>query len=629
MAVKLGNGNWAVKEDKLLAYNDNSGLFFNKEFDFSRGTSATYVAKDGLIKTAGIQPNIVNNGDFSELGSELVTNGDFSDGSSSWVAEGGSSTWVIDNVANKISSTNFALYQNITRTVGKIYKISFDIVEYTSGALSVSLGNGVNTGFATSGSKTIYKEWDGSLERVVFRGSFIGKIDNISVKQVDPNNYWTLGSDWTVGDNKVIGDNSDTESTQQIFPDNTSRTLRIKYTLTVDSGQVAVYMSGLTKDWKTASGTYTDTITTTSKTIEFDGRNADPFSGTITDIIVQEIQTDTPRIDFTNDTKGHLLLEPSRTNSLPYSEDFTTYNDNHLSIESNTQETLSPQGIYNATKFTATNTDPYIFKSGINVTANTQTASIYVKGVGNSIGKQGRILFWYIGTAGGSNSSITFTLTSDWQRVEGSSTPTSSGTLAIRVDLPNVAEVGDESYVYGFQMEEGSYATSYIPTTGTTSTRNADVCNNSGSAQDFNSEEGVLYAEIAALADDGGFREMGLSNNTVNTRVLFSYTGTSNRVRGNVKIASSSTNFNLYYDATDVTDFIKVAVKFKSGDYALWVNGVERATNTTSDIFAVNELTHLNFTSGTGSSSAMSGKVRNLQVFTEALTDEQLEKLTS
>ena len=38
MAVKLGNGNWAVKEDKLLAYNDNSGLFFNKEFDFSSGT---------------------------------------------------------------------------------------------------------------------------------------------------------------------------------------------------------------------------------------------------------------------------------------------------------------------------------------------------------------------------------------------------------------------------------------------------------------------------------------------------------------------------------------------------------------------------------------------------------------
>ena len=173
------------------------------------------------------------------------------------------------------------------------------------------------------------------------------------------------------------------------------------------------------------------------------------------------------------------------------------------------------------------------------------------------------------------------------------------------------------------------YPTSYIPTTGATSTRNADVCNNSGSAQDFNSEEGVLYAEIASLASDGTYREMGLSDNTLNTRVVFSYTNTPNRIRGNVKIASSSTAFNLFYTTTDETDFIKVAVKFKSGDYALWVNGVERATNTTSDIFAVNELTHLNFTSGTGSSSPMFGKVRNVQVFTEALTDEQLEKLTS
>ena len=53
MAVKLGNGNWAVKEDKLLAYNDNSGLFFNKEFDFSRGSYCNfYVGKDGLIASA-------------------------------------------------------------------------------------------------------------------------------------------------------------------------------------------------------------------------------------------------------------------------------------------------------------------------------------------------------------------------------------------------------------------------------------------------------------------------------------------------------------------------------------------------------------------------------------------------
>ena len=620
MAVKLGNGNWAVKEDKLLAYNDNSGLFFNKEFDFSRGTSATYVAKDGLIKTAGIQPNIVNNGDFSELGSELVTNGDFATDSdwtkgTGWsIADGRASYDGLNGTQQIFSNTGYS------PVIGKTYKITFNVLSQGDGNNTASFGGVVfsNTNLAVD-SYEFYVTAVGTGRFGIFgRDGGVFSIDNVSVKQVDPNDYWTLGSDWTVGDNKVIGDNSDTESTQQIFPDNTSRTLRIKYTLTVDSGQVAVYMSGLTKDWKTASGTYTDTITTTSKTIEFDGRNADPFSGTITDIIVQEIQTDTPRIDFTNDTKGHLLLEPSRTNFFVYSEDFTTYNDFDLSIVV-TDNFKSTDGTQNASKFTFDGTTNSRIEKPVSTTIGNQyTFSIWLKNdniadptqvwIGNSQFVQGEYV----------------TITNEWQRF--TTTQTADGTT----EYPriNVNQVGN-IFAWGAQFEEGGYATSYIPTTGTTSTRNADVCNNSGSAQDFNSEEGVLYAEIAALADDGGFREMGLSNNTVNTRVLFSYTGTSNRVRGNVKIASSSTNFNLYYDATDVTDFIKVAVKFKSGDYALWVNGVERATNTTSDIFAVNELTHLNFTSGTGSSSAMSGKVRNLQVFTEALTDEQLEKLTS
>ena len=50
MGVRLGNGNWAVKTSKLLAYNDASGMFFNKEFDFARNSTATRVNKSGLIE---------------------------------------------------------------------------------------------------------------------------------------------------------------------------------------------------------------------------------------------------------------------------------------------------------------------------------------------------------------------------------------------------------------------------------------------------------------------------------------------------------------------------------------------------------------------------------------------------
>ena len=49
----------------------------------------------------------------------------------------------------------------------------------------------------------------------------------------------------------------------------------------------------------------------------------------------------------------------------------------------------------------------------------------------------------------------------------------------------------------GAQLEEGSYATSYIPTQGSAVTRLADVCNNGANEQVINSTEGCFYAEIA------------------------------------------------------------------------------------------------------------------------------------
>ena len=55
--------------------------------------------------------------------------------------------------------------------------------------------------------------------------------------------------------------------------------------------------------------------------------------------------------------------------------------------------------------------------------------------------------------------------------------------------------------MWGLQLEGLSYATSYIPTlTGSTETRATETATGAGSADLINSTEGVLYAEIAALA---------------------------------------------------------------------------------------------------------------------------------
>ena len=59
------------------------------------------------------------------------------------------------------------------------------------------------------------------------------------------------------------------------------------------------------------------------------------------------------------------------------------------------------------------------------------------------------------------------------------------------------------NYLYGERnLRSLSYATSYIPTlTGSTVTRATETATGAGSADLINSTEGVLYAEIAALAD--------------------------------------------------------------------------------------------------------------------------------
>jgi len=604
MAVKLGNGNWAVKEDKLLAYNDNSGLFFNKEFDFSRGTSATYVAKDGLIKTAGIQPNIVNNGDFSELGSELVTNGTFETDSdwtkgTGWsIADGRASYDGLNGTQQIFSNTGYS------PVVGKTYKITFNVLNQGDGNNTASFGGVVfsNTNLSVNSYEFYVTAISTGRFGIFGRDGGVFSIDNVSVKQVDPNDYWTLGTGWSFGDNRATS-NASTNSylNQQVYE--IGKTYKLGFEVLEGTIELrsAQYSKG-TGFYTT--GTYSIEVIPTTTSTHFYVYTGFGQSS-ITNITVQEIQTDTPRIDFTNDTKGHLLLEPSRTNLITYSEDFSQWGTVNGAVVTD-NFTTSPDGTQNAAKvvYDGTSLGRIEISTGA---SGTNTQSIYLK---TASGTQAVS----IGASSGSLTEVT--VTSEWQRF----THTGSGNYP-RVLCNDAATI----YAWGAQLESGDYSTSLIPTTGAASTRNADVCNNSGSAQDFNSEEGVLYAELSFLESSASAtNQLSLSDGSSDNRIMiYPLSNTQLGLRFN---ANGSQLVTQTVTVSSLIIYSKIAIKWGNGNYSLYQNGSEIYTQTIASTPI--GLDKLNLSSVTETSNLKS-KVRNVQVFTEALTDEQLEKLTS
>ena len=136
----------------------------------------------------------------------------------------------------------------------------------------------------------------------------------------------------------------------------------------------------------------------------------------------------------------------------------------------------------------------------------------------------------------------------------------------------------------------------------------------------INSTEGVLFVE-AATFENGADCRITLSDGTITNRVSIEWDILANTIKGFV-----GSNGNLVSPATyNQTDYNKIAIKYKENDCALWINGTEVDTDfAVSVLSGVNQLEFSNY----GGSLTFEGKVKQLQVYDTALTDEQLLQLT-
>ena len=176
------------------------------------------------------------------------------------------------------------------------------------------------------------------------------------------------------------------------------------------------------------------------------------------------------------------------------------------------------------------------------------------------------------------------------------------------------------------QAENLAFVTSFILTSGSTVTRLADQVTGAGDVNTLNSEEGVLYIEMAALFNDGTARAVTISDGTTTNRILVLYSPVSNRVEFSVRVGGVE-SMGGNNDLSDVITFNKFALKWKEDDFAFWVNGIEVFTDNLGVSFSASILTTLNFDNGSGAAN-MFAKIKDIRGYETALTDSELEALT-
>ena len=356
--------------------------------------------------------------------------------------------------------------------------------------------------------------------------------------------------------------------------------------------------------------------------------------------LIEVVSNDVPRIDYTDSADGVLLLENISTNLVTHSEDFTDSSWDLLdaTIENNSSLT-TPEGINGVQELREnSDNDDHLIKSDSTFTSSDCSFSVFAKYKGNdrniklSLGTGKYASFnlqdGYVFDVQSSTTAEIIKLSNGWYRCVINGNISASKLNIILLNDTNEVYQGDGTsgiYIWGAMLEENSVASSYISTSGSSATRQADTASGSGNSEVFNDSEGVLFAEISALANDLTNRAITISDGTSNNRFFITYYAESNALFSQI-IYNGVVQSTLIAKLTSITDSTKVLVKYKQNDFALWVNGFEFDSDESG--FTPIGLDNLSFDRGTGTLNFY-GKTKELDYYDEILTDLELETLTS
>jgi hypothetical protein len=338
------------------------------------------------------------------------------------------------------------------------------------------------------------------------------------------------------------------------------------------------------------------------------------------------------RRDYSLGSCPNLLLEPQRTNLALRSEEF----DNVIVWTSSIGGTgvlptrtansvISPSGVQNA--------DTIVFNRGAGNTINDQcvisqpitipTTGTYYFSVWMKATTSGDVGKQVLLRCGNSGTLTPFTLTANWTRFETTASVT-LGLSSFQIGSRGTITTGNSVSVdlWASQLEAGAYATSYIPTTSASVTRNADQISLSN-----------VYTNNLITAS-GGTWFLELRNNisyTSDSNVGGIFLDTASFGYTNGFILRKLTNGRLVLQKyistvgstlhTTTTDTLKLAIKWNGTTADVFVNGTKVVTVTAFTTTAMQFLGN--------TSNPLFANINQMALFQTPLTDTQCTQLTT
>ena len=330
-----------------------------------------------------------------------------------------------------------------------------------------------------------------------------------------------------------------------------------------------------------------------------------------------------PRLTYQNGGGGcpSLLLEKQSTNYALWSQVFTNVVWTTYYGTTTDNETISPDGTQNASKVIMGSGDQAVLRQSIGGLTNGSpyTFSLYIK--------QGSGVTAFLDVSD-TTATVTITPTNEWVRYTYTANWSTTNNF---IDIELRGTSGSAfCYIWGAQLEAGSYATSLINTTSSSATRVADACSKTGISSLIGQTQGTIFVDFVYSAKTGNNRfsiSAGSSTNWI-------FIGTPEDGATNASRFYIKTNNIVHVDVGGSSYFTfgqryKLALAYKSGDWAVYGNGTLLYSGTDAIAAVSSPLSVFNFFSATGGVCDAAELINQALLFKTRLTNAELASLTT